>query len=68
MLYVDYTWDLDSTRILLDEELDTDKLGWHGGDYFKLVNVNGRQMLTKIDTIEKFLVDGIKQKGGGHHG
>ena len=55
MLHLDYTWDLDSRRILLDEELNTDKLGWKAGDLFKFVNVNGRQMLIKIDPLEAFV-------------
>lgn len=62
MLYLDYSWDLSPNGILLDEELNTDRLGWQGGDYFKLVNVNGRQMLIKINEVEKFLVQGIEQK------
>jgi hypothetical protein len=33
-------------------------LGWRGGDYFKVVNVNGRAMLVKVDALEKFIVDG----------
>jgi hypothetical protein len=53
-LHLDYTWDLDSRRILLDEELNTDKLGWKAGDLFKFVNINGRQMLVKIDEVERF--------------
>jgi len=58
MLYIDYNWDLDPNRIVLDDELNTDKLGWKGGDYFKLVNINGRQMLVKVDDLEKFIVKG----------
>jgi hypothetical protein len=58
MLYVDYTWDLSSRGIILDAELNTDKLGWRGGDYFKFVNVNGQQMLVRIDALEKFIIDG----------
>lgn len=54
MLYVDYTWDLSPKGILLDEEINTDKLGWKGGDYFKLVNINGRQILQKVDPVEAF--------------
>lgn len=61
MIYVDYTWDLNSQGILLDEELNTDKLGWKGGDYFQFVNVNGRQMLRKITDLEKFIVDGARK-------
>ena len=58
MLYIDYTWDLESNRILLDPELNIDKLGWRGGDYFQVKNVNGRAMLVKVDPMIKFLKDG----------
>lgn len=58
MKYIDYDWDCSSTGIILDEEFNSDKLGWKGGDYFKLVNVNGRQMLIKVDDLEKFIVKG----------
>lgn len=62
MRYYDYEWDLSPNGILLDSELDIDKLGWRAGDYFKVVNVNGRAQLIKVDPIEKFLMDGEKQK------
>ena len=62
MLYVDYKWDLEPNRILLDEELDIDKLGWQGGDYFQIKNVNGRVMLVKVDPLIKFLKDGEKNE------
>lgn len=58
MLHIDYSWDLYPDRIILDEELNTDKLGWKGGDFFRLINVNGKQMLVKVSDIEKFLLDG----------
>jgi hypothetical protein len=58
MRYYDYEWDLEPYRILFDPELNIDKLGWKGGDYFKVVNVNGRAMLVKVDALEKFIVDG----------
>ena len=58
MKYYDYEWDLEPNRILLDPELDIDKLGWRGGDYFKVVNRNGRMMLVKEDALVKFLKDG----------
>ena len=54
MKHYDYDWDLSSEGIILDAELDTDKLGWKGGDYFKFINVNGRQMLVKVDPVEAF--------------
>ena len=58
MLYYDYTWDLEPNRILLDDELNIDKLGWKGGDYFQVKNINGRAMLVKVDPLIKFLEDG----------
>jgi hypothetical protein len=57
MKYFDYEWDLEPNRILLDSELNIDKLGWQSGDYFQVKNVNGRVMLVKVDPLEKFLRD-----------
>jgi hypothetical protein len=54
---------LSSRGIILDAELNTDKLGWRGGDYFKFINVNGQQMLIKIDPLEKFIIDGATKNG-----
>jgi len=59
MKYYDYEWDLEPNRIVLDAELNTDKLGWRSGDYFKVINVNGRTMLVKVDPLEKFLRNGV---------
>jgi anaerobic selenocysteine-containing dehydrogenase len=58
MKYIDYSWDLSSDRIILDEELDIDKLGWRNGDYFRVENRNGQAMLVKVDPLVKFLNDG----------
>jgi hypothetical protein len=58
MLHLDYNWDLSQKGIVLDEDLNTDQLGWKAGDYFKFVNINGRQMLVRVDPLEKFLIDG----------
>ena len=63
MLHYDYTWDLSSKGIILDAELNTDKLGWKGGDYFKFTNVNGQQMLIKVSDLEKFILDGATNNG-----
>jgi hypothetical protein len=54
MKYYDYEWDLQPTRILLDQELDIDKLGWKCGDCFKVVNRDGRAMLVKLEAVEQF--------------
>jgi hypothetical protein len=45
----------------LDTELDVDKLGWQAGNYFKLINVNGRAMLVKVDPLVKFLDEGLRK-------
>ena len=63
MLHYDYTWNLSSRGIILDAELNTDKLGWKGGDYFKFINVNGQQMLVKVSDLEKFILDGAANNG-----
>jgi hypothetical protein len=54
MLHFDYSWDLDPKRIILDAELNTDKLGYKHGDVFKFINIDGRQMLVKLDPVEQF--------------
>jgi len=54
MLHYDYNWDLSPNGIILDEELNIDKLGWKGGDCFKLVNINGKAMLQKMEPVEQF--------------
>jgi hypothetical protein len=58
--YVDYDWDVNSERIVLDRELNIDKLGWKAGDCFVVQNVNGRAMLRKLDPLEKFIKEGEK--------
>jgi hypothetical protein len=58
MLYIDYSWDCSPAGIKLDEEFDSDKLGWKGGDYFQLINIDGRQYLRKVDDLEKFIIKG----------
>jgi hypothetical protein len=55
MKHYDYEWDLDPNRIMLDNELNTDKLGYKHGDLFRFINVNGRQMLVKVDPLEAFV-------------
>jgi hypothetical protein len=55
MKHFDYEWDLDPNRILLDRELNTDKLGYKHGDMFKFININGQQMLVKVDPVEMFV-------------
>ena len=54
MRYFDYDWDLEPERIKFDPDLDIDKLGWKHGDCFKIMNIDGRAMLVKMDPIEQF--------------
>jgi hypothetical protein len=61
MRYYDYEWDLEPNRILLDNELDIDKLGWQGGDLFEVKNINGRAMLVKLDPLMKFIKEGERK-------
>lgn len=58
MLYFDYTWDLNPQSIVLDQELDTDKLHWNDGDYWKMVIKDGKKMLVKLDKLEEFILKG----------
>ena len=62
MQYIDYSWDCSPNGIILDEEFNTDKLGWKGGDYFQLVNINGRCYLKKVDPLVKFIKDGERNE------
>ncbi len=54
MLYLDFQWDLSPSGIILDEEINIDKLGWRNGDLFRVTNVNGRAMLVKMDPVGAF--------------
>ena len=55
MRHFDYEWDLDPRRIIIDRELNTDKLGYKHGDVFKFINIDGQQMLVKLDPVEQFV-------------
>ncbi len=65
MKYIDYTFDLSADRIILDEEINIDRLGWKCGDMFVVQNINGRAMLSKVDPLVKFIKEG---ELGAHHG
>ena len=51
MKYIGYDWDCSPNSILLDEEFDTDELGWQDGDYFQLTNIDGKKILKRIDPL-----------------
>jgi hypothetical protein len=54
MKYVDYDWDLRKDRIILDREINIDKLEWNAGDHFEVKNIDGQVQLVKVDPILKF--------------
>jgi hypothetical protein len=53
--YIDFDWEMDAMGIRLDTDLDVQKLGWKEGDYFKLIKVDDRLQLVKVEELEKFL-------------
>jgi hypothetical protein len=55
MKYLDYDWDIQKDKIILDQSLNIDKLGWHHGDHFEVRNTNGRVELVKVDPVVKFI-------------
>jgi hypothetical protein len=55
MKYVDYYWEINEHRIVIDQEINIDKLGWKNGDHFELKNINGQVQLVKIDPLVKFI-------------
>jgi RecA-family ATPase len=55
MKYLDFDWDLSKDKIILDNEINIDKLGWKFGDHFELTNVNGQVQLVKVDPLIKFV-------------
>lgn len=56
MKYIDYDWDCSPRGIILDQEFNSDRLGWKHGDVFKFVNIDGKQVLLKIDPVEQFVI------------
>jgi hypothetical protein len=62
MLHFDYTWDLSPNGILLDKELNTDRLNWKAGDYFQIQEVDGIKMFKRVDPLIQFILEG-KENG-----
>lgn len=59
MKYVDYDLEIFDDRIILDSEINIDRLGWKAGDCFIVQNINGQAMLRKVDPLEQFIRKGI---------
>jgi hypothetical protein len=45
----DYEWTVFKEKIIIDTRLNTDNLGWKNGDHFEFTNVDGRQILVKVE-------------------
>ena len=59
MLYLDYNWDLTSTRMIPDQELNTDTLNWQVGDCWRIQETDtGRKILVKVEPLVEFLKAG----------
>jgi hypothetical protein len=65
MLYIDYNWDLTPETMIPDPELNTDRLEWKQGDYWKVVEKNGKKFLRKVDKLEQFVVAGAEIRKEG---
>jgi len=55
MKYYDYDWDLQKDKIVLDREINIDKLEWQAGDHFEVRKIDGRIELVRVDTVVKFV-------------
>ena len=62
MQYIGYNWDLTSTTIIPDEEINTRVLGWKAGDYWQVQEQNGKKIFVKVDPLVKFLIDGSNEQ------
>jgi hypothetical protein len=67
MLYLDYLWDLNPNGLIIDPELNTDRLGWKDGDIFRFSKHEGFKSLTRVECLEKFLLTGIINKTKGNN-
>ena len=54
MKHYDYDWNVSEQGIILDKEINIDRLGWKAGDCFKIKNINGQAMLVKMEEVEQF--------------
>jgi hypothetical protein len=60
MLHLGYNWDLSPTAIIPDSELNTDKLCWKVGDYWKVIECDSGKMLVRVNELEEFILKGAE--------
>jgi hypothetical protein len=58
MKYYDYEWDLYPEKIVLDNDLNTDRLTWQAGQYWQMCEEDGNKLLRRVDPIVQFLLEG----------
>lgn len=57
MLHLDYNWDLGPGYIIPDPELDTKKLGWKPGQFWQVIEADGKLRLYLVDPVVQFVLD-----------
>lgn len=63
MLHLDFNWDLSPNGIILDEELNTDRLGWQPGDIFVLEETaTGKLIIKKQSGLRKMILEAAMEK------
>jgi hypothetical protein len=58
MKHYEYDWDLYPDCIVLDKELNTERLGWKPGQFWKMENQDGNLVLQQVDPILQFIIEG----------
>ena len=46
---------LHKDKIIIDPDLNIDRLGWKAGDHFEVKNINGKVVLEKVEPLVKFI-------------
>lgn len=55
MEYIDYDLQIFEDKIIIDPDVNIDKLGWKNGDHFEVRNNSGKVVLVKVEPVVKFL-------------
>lgn len=61
MRHWDYDWDLYPDCIVLDKELNVDRLGWKPGQYWRMEMHEGNLVLQQVDPVLQFIIEGKDQ-------
>lgn len=58
---IDKSFEFSSDRIIIDSDINIDRLGWRAGDYFRVTNINGQTQLVRVDPLIAFVRDAAEQ-------